>query len=785
MGTTSRFKYDESGYTFLPFVVSFVTLCFIPVTYYFWPREDTDRKVCGDCRCDPCSVKRGRLSSRYPFKRFRDTVTKVFIIVLWILIGIGIHHVSQLKEESEEFFPYEFLGISEGASVTEIRSAYKTLAKRLHPDNPETGDQTKFLRLRTAYEILTDDKARKNYELYGNVDGPVARTFGIALPSWIVGEENSTLVLGVYGLLFGVLLPCMVWLWWRKSMKFTSEEVLLETIHVYSSFLKRYPNMMVKKVLEALSCSKEFHPDYSKSLARPTDEKEVPELINSFSKTLKFKPGKYIFCVVKTHAILVAHLERIHLPNATLELDRLLIVAKCPNLIHEFITCFISLYQQLMFMKANERERTELAVVDETFGKIKRSTMKQTKKSQKRKSRRERLKEKSQTPDPPTLNTLESIMRLSPMIVQALPEKRSPLLQLPYMNESMLRHFVKKKVRSLKCLAQQRPNERQLLLEKAGLSSEEMVDVEGVLSRVPLVDMNVKLEVVAEEDRKDITKDCLVTVTVNLNRRAMRQLMLRSSFEENQPVQEDEVSMSTTLVEAGAEEEEKKTKKPIWQRNRGMSKKKKGNKKKGKLKRGKLEEVRTTVGTVTDQGNQQQTLESGDDDSGVESGEDVAVEDDAGERREGDDDEEWISDDLTDMMNKKRKEVLLKGVSRMSHPVHAPYFPEDKQEYWWLYILTRINPKKLITAPFHVTNLVEQEEVQLQFKAPSEPGEYSYVVVLRSDSYVGVSSAKRVRFFVRDPGGVPEEQNQWNISDDELDEEEYDEGDFATDDDDE
>ena len=49
---------------------------------------------------------------------------------------------------------------------------------------------------------------------------------------------------------------------------------------------------------------------------------------------------------------------------------------------------------------------------------------------------------------PPTLETLENIMKLSPMIVQALwdKNKKFSLLQLPYITESHLKHFVTKKV---------------------------------------------------------------------------------------------------------------------------------------------------------------------------------------------------------------------------------------------------------------------------------------------------------------------------------------------------
>ncbi len=48
----------------------------------------------------------------------------------------------------------------------------------------------------------------------------------------------------------------------------------------------------------------------------------------------------------------------------------------------------------------------------------------------------------------PTLDSMENMMKLSPMIVQALSNKvkKSELLQLPHIEESQLRHFATKKV---------------------------------------------------------------------------------------------------------------------------------------------------------------------------------------------------------------------------------------------------------------------------------------------------------------------------------------------------
>ena len=91
-----------------------------------------------------------------------------------------------------------------------------------------------------------------------------------------------------------------------------------------------------------------------------------------------------------------------------------------------------------------------------------------------------------------------------------------------------------------------------------------------------------------------------------------------------------------------------------------------------------------------------------------------------------DDDEAW--ERLQAKLNKREK---LEGKSRISHTVHCPYFPEEKQEYWWTYICDR-KSRSLLTAPYHVTSLVDKEEIQLKFTAPRWPGLYTFTVCLRS-----------------------------------------------------
>ncbi len=57
---------------------------------------------------------------------------------------------------------YKALGISKKATKTEIKSAYRQLAKRYHPDTG--GNKEKFLEIQIAWETLNDPEKKANYD---------------------------------------------------------------------------------------------------------------------------------------------------------------------------------------------------------------------------------------------------------------------------------------------------------------------------------------------------------------------------------------------------------------------------------------------------------------------------------------------------------------------------------------------------------------------------------------------------------------------------------------------
>ena len=75
---------------------------------------------------------------------------------------------------------YVLLGVERGATVSDIKRAFKRLARRFHPDiNP--GDQmaaAQFRQIAEAYETLIDPDRRKHYDAVGVVTSSDATAFG-------------------------------------------------------------------------------------------------------------------------------------------------------------------------------------------------------------------------------------------------------------------------------------------------------------------------------------------------------------------------------------------------------------------------------------------------------------------------------------------------------------------------------------------------------------------------------------------------------------------------------
>ncbi|KAK4324811.1 hypothetical protein Pmani_004574 [Petrolisthes manimaculis] len=748
-----KFEYDESGSTFFYFLTSFLGLVLLPCTYYFWP-ESAKEDEREEEYCEVFQRKTARLKKPERWKGLRKNTQRTLLLAGWVLMALLVYKLQQFDYEYANFDPYDILGVGLGSSKAEIKKAYHKQSLIYHPDKP-TGDERKFMRLNKAYLALTDDDARRNFERYGHPDGPGAMHFGIALPSWIVEKENSLWVLGLYGLVFMIALPTVVAIWWYRSSKFSNDQVLLDTTQLYYYFFHKTPHMVFRRALMVLAASLEFEKGHNPEIVeRPTDNIELPQLIKqlpNLGEKNKERPLCFAYSI-KARSLLHAHLSRMRLPEITLDQDRLYIVKCCPILIQEMVTC---VSQLIMLAHAGRISRL------------------------------------------PSLDTIEACMKLSPHIVQALWDCKNPMMQLPHVNDDTLRHFITKRrpIKSVEQLLTLSATEQHQMLRY--LTEEEVNEVMIVAKRMPKIDMDVNYEVVDDDDSVVFTAGAIVTVTVNLRRRAMGEvyeqaiLAAANAKAEGGDMEADGTSTTTTKKTVGWKPPQKKgaksktktqaQKKKQQQQQQQQAKVEQANKKDEepeKSKTAKLaapERVEAVAGE--DKGGEREQ-DTDDDESPSHSDESVAEEADTESHRDDkggaiDDDAEWerFQKGLT------KREKALEGKSKMSHTVHCPYFPDDKQEYWWTYVCDR-KKHMLITAPYQITSLVDHEEVQLKFTAPQRPGIYTYQVCLRSDSYLGLDQSVDIKLDVKEAREIPTEHPQWEefSSEEEEDDEDNDAG---------
>lgn len=64
---------------------------------------------------------------------------------------------------------YDVLGVNKNASEQEIKKAYRTLAKKYHPDVSKEADaEAKFKEVQSAYDVLSDPKKKSQYDQFGH-----------------------------------------------------------------------------------------------------------------------------------------------------------------------------------------------------------------------------------------------------------------------------------------------------------------------------------------------------------------------------------------------------------------------------------------------------------------------------------------------------------------------------------------------------------------------------------------------------------------------------------------
>lgn len=239
---STDYNYDDKGQFFPYFVLTILGLVLVPLTYStFKPSKQlgTSKEplIKSSDYCPP-QHETVDAARRRQAKRERRLKRFTALVLGWALFGYMCYLVatSEAIAAAKLWNPYQILGISESATEKEIKSQYKRMSLKNHPDKRRpTGNETiemlneKFVEITKAYKALTDEEIRNNFIQYGHPDGKQSFSIGIALPTWIVASGNTYYVLAVYGLLFGILLPYTVGKWWYGTKKRTKDGVMVES----------------------------------------------------------------------------------------------------------------------------------------------------------------------------------------------------------------------------------------------------------------------------------------------------------------------------------------------------------------------------------------------------------------------------------------------------------------------------------------------------------------------------------------------------------------------------
>ncbi|KAI3771335.1 hypothetical protein L6452_02497 [Arctium lappa] len=93
-----------------------------------------------------------------------DCILSIFFILSLLSVYVSV--------ESKSLDPYKVLGVEKDASQRQIQKAFHKLSLQYHPDkNKNKGAQEKFSEINNAYDILSDEEKRKNYDMYGDARG--------------------------------------------------------------------------------------------------------------------------------------------------------------------------------------------------------------------------------------------------------------------------------------------------------------------------------------------------------------------------------------------------------------------------------------------------------------------------------------------------------------------------------------------------------------------------------------------------------------------------------------
>ncbi|KAH3685212.1 hypothetical protein WICPIJ_003806 [Wickerhamomyces pijperi] len=274
----SKYSYDEHSTTWPVFALALLSVATVPLTIQTLVTVFSSSKPTTGTS-DGVSYDDDKHAPE-PVKKYRKKTQKshifnkkgFFLLLAWLAIGFFSFKIYSTEAPSDVssgvFDPYELLEIGFGTSEKEIKSHYKKLTIKYHPDKIRNKSEEekkeleeRFVLITKAYKALTDETTRENFEKYGHPDGPQETSHGIALPKALIEGALSPVLLAIYITLIGLVLPYLVNSWWTKTKSYTKKGVHNETATMFlENMLNFKPSeiVTVDTILQWLSEAKEF-----------------------------------------------------------------------------------------------------------------------------------------------------------------------------------------------------------------------------------------------------------------------------------------------------------------------------------------------------------------------------------------------------------------------------------------------------------------------------------------------------------------------------------------------
>lgn len=301
------YEYDESSETWPFFLLTLLFMVLVPITVsqayrLFVGRSKEDevqdkgqekvQKTLGKVNDELIGDEVRKFRQAYEKSRKSKIWSKrnILLVVGWALFAVLVQRIRNddtiEASATAAFDPYALLGVTPSASDRDIKSAYRKLSVKFHPDklakslseDERSRIEEMYVQISKAYEALTDEITKANYLTYGHPDGPQTVSHGIAIPSFLVDRAASPLVVLAYLVLLSVVLPYLVSKWWSRTRSYTKKGIHVKTASHFVDRLVNYkPSeiVTVDLIVNWLSNAEEY-----KILFPQLNAKDFEELIH-------------------------------------------------------------------------------------------------------------------------------------------------------------------------------------------------------------------------------------------------------------------------------------------------------------------------------------------------------------------------------------------------------------------------------------------------------------------------------------------------------------------------